>query len=65
MNKLINNMATAIAVLGVAVTIASGLARVLGMYHLGSFQTITLFNGGMGLMLIGIVGKLHTLKNIS
>lgn len=62
MNKLIDNIATAAAVLGVALTIGSGLARLLGMYHLGGFQTMTVFNGGMGLMLIGIVGKLQTLK---
>lgn len=62
MNKLIENIATAAAVLGVALTIGSGLARLLGMFYLGGFQTMTLFNGGMGLMLIGIVGKLHSLK---
>ena len=48
--------------LGVALTIGAGLARLLGMYNLGEFQTMTVFNGGMGLMLIGIVGKLHVLK---
>ena len=63
MNKLIENIATAVALLGVALTAGSGLARVLGMFYFGSFQTITVFNGGMGLMLIGIVGKLLTLKN--
>lgn len=62
MNKLIENFATATAMLGIAVTIGAGLARLLGMYHLGGFQTMTVFNGGMGLMLIGIVGKLHVLK---
>jgi hypothetical protein len=63
MNKLIDNIATAAAVLGVTLTIGSGLARLLGMFHLGGFQTMTVFNGGMGLMLIGIVGKLHSLKH--
>lgn len=62
MNKQIENAAIAIAMLGVALTIGSGLARLLGMFHLGSFQVITIFNGGMGLMLIGIVGMLYTLK---
>jgi hypothetical protein len=62
MNKLIDNIATATAVLGVTLTIGSGLARLLGMFYLGGFQAMTVFNGGMGLMLIGIVGKLHTLK---
>jgi hypothetical protein len=65
MNKLIQNIATGIAVLGVALTAGSGLARLLGMYHIGSYQTITVFNGGMGLMLIGIVGILLTIKNVT
>ena len=63
MNKLIENIATAAAVLGAALTIGSGLARLLGMFYFSGFQTMTLFNGGMGLVLIGIVGKLHTLKS--
>jgi len=58
MNKLIANLTAAIAVLGVVVTIGAGLARLLGHYHLVGFETMTLFTGGMGLMLIGIVGKL-------
>lgn len=62
MNKLIENISTIVAFLGVALTIGSGLARLFGMYHLGGFQTMTVFNGGMGLMLIGIVGKLHALQ---
>ena len=62
MNKLIDNIATVAAVLGVTLTVGSGLARLLGIYHLDGFQTMTVFNGGTGLMLIGIVGKLHTLK---
>jgi len=62
MNKLIDNIATAAAVLGIALTIGSALARMLGMFYLGGFEAMTVFNGGMGLMLIGIVGKLHTLK---
>jgi len=62
MNKLIDKIAYATAMLGVALTIGSGLARLMGMYYLGSLQTLTVYNGGMGLMLIGIVGILHTLK---
>ena len=62
MNKLIENLATATAALGVVLTIGSGLARLLSMYYVAGFQTMTIFTGGMGLMLIGIVGKLQTLK---
>ena len=62
MNKLIENLATATAALGVILTIGAGLARLLSMYYVAGFQTMTIFTGGMGLMLIGIVGKLQTLK---
>jgi hypothetical protein len=62
MNKLVDYIATASAILGVTLTIGSGLARMLGMFYLGNFQIMTVFNGGMGLMLIGIVGRLYTLK---
>ena len=64
MIKLIENIANAAALLGIALTVGSGLARLLGMYYVGSLQTMTVFTGGMGLMLIGIVGKLHTLKRV-
>lgn len=65
MNKLIDHIANAAALLGIILTAGSGLARLLGMFHVGGFQTITIFNGGMGLMLIGIVGQLHSLKRTS
>lgn len=62
MKKMIENMAALAAALGVILTIGSGLARLLGMFYIGGFQTMTIFSGGMGLMLIGIVGKLYELK---
>jgi hypothetical protein len=62
MNKLIENIADAAAVVGVALTIGSGLTRLLGVFYIAGFQTTTVFTGGMGLMLIGIVGKLQFLK---
>lgn len=62
MNKLIENLAIATAALGVVLTIGAGLARLMSMYYVAGFQTMTIFTGGMGLMLIGIVGKLQTLK---
>ena len=60
MNKLIDNIATGAGLVGVILTIGSGVARLVGMYYLGGFESLTVFTGGMGLMLIGIVGKLHT-----
>jgi hypothetical protein len=62
MNKLIEYIANAAAVLGVALIIVAGLTRVLGLFYLGNIQVMTVYSGGMGLTLIGIVGKLHGLK---
>lgn len=61
MKNLIKNSAAAIAALGVVLTVVSGLARLMGIYYFGHFQAMTVFTGGMGLMLIGIVGQLHVL----
>ncbi|MBI5751613.1 MAG: hypothetical protein HZA59_05645 [Hydrogenophilales bacterium] len=62
MNKLIANGGCAVGVLGVLLTVASGVWRITGHYHLAGFETMTLFVGGMGLMLIGCFAKLHLLS---
>ena len=59
MNKHIDTISTGAGLLGICLMISSGLARLVGMYYLGGFESMTLFTGGMGLMLIGIFGKLH------
>ena len=62
MNKLIANGGYAIGLLGVLLTIAAGVWRITGHFHLAGFETMTLFVGGMGLMLIGCFAKLHVLS---
>lgn len=52
---------TAAGALGVLICAASGVARVTGHYHLGGFEAMTLFNGGVGLMVAGCLFKLHAL----
>lgn len=63
MNKLIANVGCAIGAAGVLVTVAAGLWRVTGHYYLAGFETMTLFVGGMGLILIGCFAKLHVLTS--
>ena len=61
MDKLIVNLGNATAIAGVALCAVAGIARVAGVYYLGGYQAMTLFTGGMGLMLMGALGKLHAL----
>jgi len=59
MNKLIANGGFAVGALGVLLTAAAGIWRITGHYHLAGFESMTLFVGGMGLILIGCFTKLY------
>ena len=59
MNKFIDYFSTGAGLSGAILVIVSGLARLVGTYYLCGFESMTVFTGGMGLMLIGIFGKLH------
>lgn len=63
MDKMVSLGGNIVALAGVLLTAAAGAARILGLYHLGGFEVMTLFVGGMGLMLIGCVVKLHSLSS--
>jgi len=61
MNKMIERLGNAAAITGFVLCASAGVARVAGVYHLGGYEAMTLFTGGMGLMLMGALGKLHAL----
>ncbi len=63
MDKLISLVGTIVGLAGVLLTSVAGIARVTSHYYLGGFEVMTLFVGGMGLMLIGSFAKLHILTN--
>ena len=63
MDKIIALGSNAVGLAGVLLTVAAGVARVISHYHLFGFEVMTLFVGGMGLMLIGCLAKLHILTN--
>lgn len=62
MDKMIAQGGNIVGIAGVLLTAVAGGARVMGQYYIGSFETMTLFVGGMGLMLIGCVAMLHGLS---
>ena len=63
MNKLIEIVGNVAGVLGVLVCLAAGLARLAGSWHLAGFETMVLFNVGIGLMVVGCLVKLHVLTS--
>ena len=61
MNKAIVSLGNAAAIAGIVLCAVSGAARLAGAYHLGHYQAMTLFTGGMALMMLGALCKLHAL----
>ncbi len=61
MQKILDGVANFSGILGVALCIVAGLARLLGNFHLGGYQTLTLFNIGMGGMVFSGLLKLDML----
>jgi hypothetical protein len=48
--------------LGMAICLFAGLFRVTGQYHVAGFEAMTLFAGGMGLMVAACFIKLFLLS---
>ena len=63
MHNMIALVGSIVGLAGVLLTVAAGVARVSGHYHLVGFESMTLFVGGMGLTLIGSFAKLHLLSS--
>ena len=61
MKHLLETGGNGAALLGVLVCLVAGGARVAGAYYLMGFELMTLFIGGMGLMLGACLAKLHRL----
>ena len=61
MRNLLETGGNGVALLGVLLCLVAGGARVAGVYYLMGFELMTLFTGGMGLMLGACLAKLHLL----
>ena len=59
MEKLLGNAGTVLGVIGISVCLAAGLSRVVGSHYLMGFETITLFIGGISVMVAACLAKLH------
>ena len=47
--------------IGVLVCLVAGVLRIMGVFHFSAFETMTLFNGGVGLTVAGAFAKLEAL----
>ena len=50
------------AIVGVLLAFGSGLARVLGLYLVSGYTTMTLFQVGTGLMVLACLCKLEVMQ---
>lgn len=58
--RLVGNVS---AIVGILLSFGSGFARVLGLYLVSGYSTMTLFQVGTGLMVLACLCKLETMPN--
>lgn len=63
MLKLLGIIGDGAGILGVLICLVAGVARILGSYHVAGFEAITLFTGGIALMVLACLIKLHQLTS--
>jgi hypothetical protein len=59
MEKMVDIIGTVLGVLGILVCLLAGVSRVAGSHYLLGFETITLFIGGISVMVAACLAKLH------
>ena len=61
MDKMLGILGHVIGATGIIVCALAGGSRLLGAYHLLGFETVTLFIGGIALMVMACLLKVHQL----
>lgn len=62
MDKILEIIGNVAAVAGILTCLIAGVARIGGSYHLLGFEAVTLFIGGISLMLMGCLAKLQQMS---
>ena len=62
MEKFLGVVGNVSAIVGVLLAFGAGLARVLGLYLVSGYTTMTLFQVGTGLMVLACLCKLETMQ---
>lgn len=64
MDKLLDVFGNVAASLGILICIVAGVARVGGNHYVFGYEAITLFIGGIALMVMACLARLHRLSTI-
>jgi hypothetical protein len=62
MLKILKSVADLAGIAGVLLCVFAGLARIMGSFHVGGYESMTLFFIGTGGMVFGILLKLDILS---
>lgn len=62
MEKMMGVVGNVSAIVGILLAFGAGLARVLGLYLVSGYTTMTLFQVGTGLMVLACLCKLETMQ---
>jgi len=63
MDKLLTLTGNILAALGVLLCFVAGIARLSGSYYVFSYEAMTVFNAGVGVMVAACLAKLHLLTS--
>ena len=63
MEKMLGIVGNVSAIVGILLAFGAGLARVLGLYLVSGYTTMTLFQVGTGLMVLACLCKLEIMQN--
>jgi len=63
MGKIVGLVGNVSAIMGILLAFGAGLARVLGLYLVSGYTTMTLFQVGTGLMVLACLCKLETMQS--
>ena len=63
MAKLLETVGNGAGLVGILICLVAGVGRILGTYHIGGFEAITLFIGGTSLMVMACLIKIHQLTS--
>ena len=64
MDKLLDVFGNVAAALGILICLVAGVARVAGNHYVFGYEAITLFIGGIALMVMACLARLHRFSTI-
>ena len=63
MEKIIDTTGTVLGVVGILVCLLAGVSRFAGSHYLMGFETVTLFIGGISIMVAACLAKLYSVSS--